>query len=57
MECRPEHMECAEIRVGSTSMPFPFLTSMFGVLFALIWVFIGGLIVRNGQLGLRRDHD
>jgi hypothetical protein len=38
-------------------MPFPFLTTIFGIVFTLIWVFIGGLIVRNEQLVVRRDHD
>jgi len=38
-------------------MPFPFLTAIFGISFALIWAFIGGLVVRNGQLALRREHD
>lgn len=57
MECRPEHMECAENRVGSTSMPFPFLTAVFGIVFALIWVFIGSMIVRDGRFAVRRRPD
>jgi hypothetical protein len=36
-------------------MPFPFLPAVFGICFALIWVFIGGMIVRDGRLAVHRD--
>jgi hypothetical protein len=37
-------------------MPFPFLPALFGVCFALIWMFIGGIIVRDCQRVIRHDH-
>lgn len=37
-------------------MPFPFLSAIFGICFALIWAFIGCMIVRDGQLAVRREH-
>jgi hypothetical protein len=38
-------------------MPFPFLTAVFGIVFALIWVFIGSMIVRDGRFAVRRRPD
>jgi hypothetical protein len=37
-------------------MPFPFLPALFGVCFALTWVFIGGIILRDGRMSNRHDH-
>ena len=38
-------------------MPFPFLTAIFGIVFALIWAFIGGMIVHDCHLATHRDHE
>jgi hypothetical protein len=36
-------------------MPFPFLPAVFSICFALIWMFIGGMIVRDGHLSLHHE--
>ncbi|MCC7473877.1 MAG: hypothetical protein IT425_00655 [Pirellulales bacterium] len=36
-------------------MPFFLIPTTLGVSFFLIWVFIGGMILRDGQLAARRE--
>ena len=36
-------------------MPFFLIPTTLGVCFFLIWVFIGGMIFRDGQLAAQRD--
>jgi hypothetical protein len=38
-------------------MPFSFIPTVLGVGFVLIWIFIGGMIVRDGQFAVRRDRE
>lgn len=38
-------------------MPFFLIPSALGVCFFLVWVFIGGMILRDGQLAAQRDQD
>lgn len=38
-------------------MPFPLIPTALGVCFFLVWAFIGGMIVRDGQLAAQRDRD
>ena len=73
MECRPRRTECAadksvaqrlaRICVRATrdceeiSMPFALIPTALGVCFFLVWVFIGGMILRDGQLAAQQDHD
>ena len=38
-------------------MPFPFIPAALGICFLLVWVFIGGMILRNAQLAVRRELD
>jgi hypothetical protein len=44
--------DCEEI-----SMPFALIPTALGVCFCLVWVFIGGMILRDGQLAAQRDLD
>jgi hypothetical protein len=38
-------------------MPFPLIPSALGVCFFLIWLFIGGMILRDGQLDVQADRE
>lgn len=38
-------------------MPFPVLPTALGLCFALVWAFIGAMIMRDSQLAARRDRD
>jgi hypothetical protein len=38
-------------------MPFFLIPSALGLSFFLIWVFIGGMILRDGQLAAQRETD
>ena len=38
-------------------MPFALIPTALGVCFVLIWAFIGGMILRDGQLATHREHD
>jgi hypothetical protein len=38
-------------------MPFPLIPATLGVSFFLIWVFIGGMILRDGQLTAQRERE
>jgi hypothetical protein len=38
-------------------MPFPLIPSALGVSFLLVWVFIGGMILRDGQLAAQRERE
>ena len=38
-------------------MPFFLIPTALGVCFCLIWVFIGGMIFRDGQLAAQRERD
>lgn len=38
-------------------MPFPFIPTALGICFFLVWVFIGGMIFRDGQLAAARDRE
>jgi hypothetical protein len=38
-------------------MPFSFIPTVLGVGFVLIWIFIGGMILRDGQFAVRRDQE
>jgi hypothetical protein len=38
-------------------MPFPLIPTALGVCFFLIWLFIGGMILRDGQLMTRHDRE
>jgi len=73
MECRPRRTECAadksvaqrlaRIRRRATrdceeiSMPFALIPTALGVCFCLVWAFIGGMILRDGQLASQQDLD
>jgi len=36
-------------------MPFPLIPTMLAVGFLFVWVLIGGMMFRDGQLAARRD--
>jgi hypothetical protein len=36
-------------------MPFALIPTTLGVCFVLIWMFIGGMVLRDGQLATHRD--
>jgi hypothetical protein len=38
-------------------MPFPLIPTALGVCFFLIWLFIGGMILRDGQLDARHHRE
>ncbi|HEY2894231.1 MAG TPA: hypothetical protein VGJ16_08465 [Pirellulales bacterium] len=38
-------------------MPFALIPTALGVCFCLIWAFIGGMILRDGQLAAQQDLD
>jgi hypothetical protein len=38
-------------------MPFPLIPTALGVCFVLVWVFIVGMIFRDGQLAAQRERE
>jgi hypothetical protein len=38
-------------------MPFAFIPTALGLCFCLIWLFIGGMVFRDGQLAAQRERD
>jgi hypothetical protein len=38
-------------------MPFFLIPTALGVCFCLIWMFIGGMILRDGQMAAQRERD
>jgi len=38
-------------------MPFALIPTVLGVCFFLVWAFIGGMILRDGQLAANRERD
>ncbi len=38
-------------------MPFPLIPTALGVCFCLVWVFIGGMVFRDGQLAAQQDRE
>jgi hypothetical protein len=38
-------------------MPFPLLPTALGLSFALVWMFIGAMILRDSQMAARRERD
>jgi hypothetical protein len=38
-------------------MPFLLIPTTLGICFVLLWVFIGGMILRDSQLAARSDRD
>jgi hypothetical protein len=38
-------------------MPFALIPTALGACFFLVWLFIGGMIFRDGQLAARRDRE
>ena len=50
--CGRATRDCEEI-----SMPFALIPTALGVCFCLVWVFIGGMILRDGQLAAQQDLD
>ncbi len=38
-------------------MPFPFIPTALGLSFVAVWVFIGGMILRQGQLAFRQERE
>ena len=38
-------------------MPFPLIPTALAIGFLLVWVLIGGLMFRDGQLAMRRDRE
>lgn len=38
-------------------MPFPLIPTALGLCFLLVWVFIAGMIVGDGQRAARRDQE
>jgi len=38
-------------------MPFSLISTVLGGCFALVWIFIGAMIIRDSQFALRRDRE
>ena len=38
-------------------MPYPVIPAVLGTSFVLIWAFIGGMVLRDGQLEARRQFE
>jgi hypothetical protein len=38
-------------------MPFAFIPTALGVCFLLVWAFIGGILLRDGQFATQQDRD
>lgn len=38
-------------------MPFPLIPSALGICFLLVWLFIGGMIFRDGRLAAERENE
>ena len=38
-------------------MPYPIIPALLGTSFILVWAFIGGMILRDGQLAARRQRE
>jgi hypothetical protein len=38
-------------------MPFSLISTVLGGCFALVWIFIGAMLVRDSQFALRRDRE
>ena len=38
-------------------MPFALIPTALGVCFCLVWVFIGGMVFRDGQLAAQQDRE
>jgi hypothetical protein len=38
-------------------MPFPLIPTALGICFFLVWAFIGGMILRDGQLAAQRERE
>lgn len=38
-------------------MPFSLISTVLGVCFALVWMFVGVMIIRLAQLAARQDRD
>src|SRR3954470_17854788 len=41
----------------AVSMPFAFIPTALGLCFCLIWLFIGGMVFREGQLTAQRERE
>jgi hypothetical protein len=39
------------------AMPFPLIPTVLGMCFLLVWAFIGGMILRHGQIAARRERE
>jgi hypothetical protein len=38
-------------------MPFPLIPTALGLCFLLVWAFIAGMILRDGQIAVRRERE
>ena len=38
-------------------MPFPLIPTVLGMCFLLVWAFIAGMILRQGQIAARRERE
>jgi hypothetical protein len=38
-------------------MPFPLLPVALGICFAIVWMFIGAMLLRDSQFAVRRDRE
>jgi hypothetical protein len=42
---------------GVVAMPFPFIPTALGLCFLVVWVLIGGMILRQGRLEFRQERE
>jgi hypothetical protein len=38
-------------------MPYSMIPAALGICFTLVWALIGGMVVREGQLAMRRERE
>ena len=38
-------------------MPFPFIPTALGLSFLAVWIFIGGMILRQGRLAFKQERE
>jgi hypothetical protein len=45
------------LELGTSEMPFSFISSVLGICFALVWAFVAIMIVRLSQMAARHDRE
>jgi hypothetical protein len=57
MDADPRARQSVLAPCGRSPMPLTLIQTVLGVAFALIWIFIGAMILRDGQFAVRRERE